>query len=99
MTGIDLLVGMMLMGCVEGEPVKYKEQEHEIEVQVYVCPLIGHEAEFVVWRRVCPIEEDRPAFAFQDRRDGRGWVHNQFAGIDPAFVNVDAFPIYLPPCQ
>lgn len=96
MTGIDLLIGMLLMGCVDGREHRYHDEGVEVSIQRYECPLIGQQAEFYVWRRVCEFE--RPAWAIEDHRTGKGFVYNRFGGIDTAFVNVEQFPVSLPPC-
>lgn len=99
MTGIELIVTLFLLGCAESDVYEFKDQGYDMTIQRYVCPLIGHDATFTVWRRACPNEHERPAVAIRDSRSGRGFVHNRFGGIDTAFVEVEAVGVSLPSCE
>lgn len=96
-TGIDLLVGMVLMGCVDHEPFPVSEDK-TIMATYYECPLIGNDASFVVLRKVCSKEESH-AVTFRDQRTGRGYYIDQFANMQPAFVRVEGNEAYTPHCE
>jgi hypothetical protein len=97
MTGIDVLVGMVLMGCVDYQPVAVSDDK-TYTATFYECPLIGHEAVFVVIRKVCSKDESY-AISFRDMRDGRGFFNDRFGQMQPAYVKVEANAIYTPPCH
>lgn len=97
MTGIDVMVGMLLMGCVESAPVTVRE-ERKITLTYYECPLIGEHAIFGIWRRVCSANESH-GLMWKDYRTGRGFHNNRFGELAPAFVNVDEQETYSPPCM
>jgi hypothetical protein len=96
MTGVDVLVTMMLMGCVESAPVEVRK-ERTITVTFYECPLIGDKAVFGVWRRVCSPSESH-GLMLKDYRTGKGFHNNQFGELAPAYQNVDEQDTYSPPC-
>lgn len=97
MTGIDLIVALMLQTCNPTPSMPSKEKPN-VEVVWYECPLLGSDAEFLVWYRVCPRPE-RYAIAMRDMRSGKGFIHNQFGEVDPSYVEVYAMPVYMPNCR
>ena len=98
MTGLDLLVAAMFQTCVDYQPVITQEKNPRVEVQLYECPLMGAEAKFLVWRRVCSADE-KHTIIVRDTRNGKGWVINQFLDIGTAYVDTEGIDPYGPRCQ